>query len=218
MGKRRARQGTRRVWVMHSEMFRGCTCSSSRCKPAVIRWQFLWEQISSGPVTRCLVNCTVLRLSTTPAIYPVHLESPGPGWCLRCCGRCMCLMNTPCSVRLCARPWDQPALSQPSQHLLQSTQLLPIQRPFRSGSSPLLATRCRQWLEAIRTGDPGGLRAAPCVPAKPGCLAGHWKERSTSGAWCCPADVKIYNFHKETVESDFLLKTTASIYYLCSSI
>lgn len=141
MGERRAQQSTRRVWVMHSEIFRGCTCSSSRYKPAVIRWQFLWEQISSGPVTRCLVNCTFLRLSTTPAIYPVHLESPGPGRCLKCCGQCTCafLMKTHSSARLCAHPRDQPALSQPSQDLLQSTQLLlPISVPvlFREQPSP----------------------------------------------------------------------------------
>lgn len=111
------------------------------------------------------------------------------------------------------------ACSQPTQSASASIHAAsPSHISAHSGSSPLLATRCRLWLEASRTGDPGGLTAAHCVPAKPGCLAGHWKKRSTSGAWFYPADVKVCNFHKETVESNFLLKTTASIYYLCSSI
>lgn len=152
-GKRRTQQSTRRVWMMHSEIFRGCTSSSRRYKPAVTRWQFLWEQISSGPVTRRLVNCTFLWLSTTPAIYPVHLESPGPGRCLKCCGQCSCLMKTHCSARLCARPRDQPALGQPSQHLLQSTQLLlPISAPvpFREQPSP------SQEVQAVVRGNQDG--------------------------------------------------------------
>lgn len=48
---------------------------------ATIRWQFLWEQTSSGPVTRCLVETLMKALSLRKVSYAA--VQPGkniPAW------------------------------------------------------------------------------------------------------------------------------------------